>query len=90
MKTIFISTPYPIVNSSSGIAGLINHVKEELGIDINIIPYEWEEDNQTGTFEVEEENWYKVVKSIHEYGDAQCFHSEPICISSGWANCIDL
>jgi len=95
MKKIFISTPFPIIKNSEQLQDIQSHVKEELNIDIKIVPYEWEEDNQTGTFEVEDEQADDVICILHEFGDVQCFYAEPNMIydeqgrTMGWSNAID-
>jgi len=94
MKKIFISTPYPIVNDGDQ-TGVENFVKEELNIEIKIIPHEWDEDNQTGYFYVQDSLAIDVIEIVHEYGDAQCFWDEPKMEyddegrTMGWSNIIE-
>lgn len=89
---IYTSFPFPF--SKEDVRPIEKYVKKETGIKITISYYEWEEDNQTGFFEVEEEFWKKVVKAIHDFGDSQCFFSPPNLhtvngLTYGWTNCIE-
>lgn len=92
MKRIYVSFPFPY--DEEYINPIEEFVKKETNISISIKYHDWDDDNQTGYFDIEENNWKHVVKAIHDFGDAQCFHDEPTLDvrdgkTYGWLNCVN-
>lgn len=77
MKRVFIQTPFPLRNNCEDLKDLEEIINEDLGITIKFECYEWEEDDQTGYFDVEEKDMRKVVEYIYDYGDISCYDGAP-------------
>ena len=87
MKKIYVSCPMPMTEEV--INDLKSHLLKESGIEINPVFFDHELDNQTCVFEVNQEDEYAVVETIHELGDFCCFFDTPAFEGGKWINMYD-
>ena len=87
MKTIYVSCPMPVTDN------VMNELKttvfDKCGIDINPIFFDFELDDQTCFFEIENEKEHDVINAINEISDFVCFFCVPAIKNDQWINMYD-
>ena len=85
MKTIYVASPMPMDNEV--MADIKSSVLAELGISINVSPFNDPDDNQTCMFDCNDNDEITLVNFIHELDEFQCFYALPLFNENGdWVN----